>query len=176
MMYRFSAFWLRSKCSICSYQLNIWYGPHCGSRILNWFLNIGGALSACTASSTGRPGIAVPPGLAHLHNNSILVNEYHWRKTNQGRDEEHGDSYLLRDCHVFEHIAPSHVFNYSMIFRRGHAQSHIGFRGCDPRCSYGSCRWVTASYSMSGKNRSVGVCFVWYLRLQMGNGKSPRWG
>ena len=24
--YRFSAFWLRSKCSICSYQLNIWWG------------------------------------------------------------------------------------------------------------------------------------------------------
>jgi len=23
--HRFSAFWLRSKCSICSYQLNIWY-------------------------------------------------------------------------------------------------------------------------------------------------------
>ena len=63
--YRFSAFWLRSKCSICSYQLNIWYGPHCGSRILNWFLNRGGALSACTASSEGRPGIAVPPGMAH---------------------------------------------------------------------------------------------------------------
>ena len=63
--YRFSAFWLRSKCSICSYQLNIWYGPHCGSRILNWFLNRGGALSACTAPSKGRPGIAVPPRLAH---------------------------------------------------------------------------------------------------------------
>ena len=26
--YRFSAFWLRSKCSICSYQLNIWYALH----------------------------------------------------------------------------------------------------------------------------------------------------
>ena len=25
LCYRFSAFWLRSKCSICSYQLNIWY-------------------------------------------------------------------------------------------------------------------------------------------------------
>ena len=25
VLYRFSAFWLRSKCSICSYQLNI---PH----------------------------------------------------------------------------------------------------------------------------------------------------
>jgi hypothetical protein len=30
--YRFSAFWLRSKCSICSYQLNIWYGSHVLSR------------------------------------------------------------------------------------------------------------------------------------------------
>ena len=70
LQHRFSAFWLRSKCSICSYQLNIWYGPHCGSRILNWFLNRGGALSACTASSTGRPGIAVPPGLAHPSKNT----------------------------------------------------------------------------------------------------------
>ena len=25
LRHRFSAFWLRSKCSICSYQLNIWY-------------------------------------------------------------------------------------------------------------------------------------------------------
>ena len=25
LSYRFSAFWLRSKCSICSYQLNIWW-------------------------------------------------------------------------------------------------------------------------------------------------------
>ena len=30
--YRFSAFWLRSKCSICSYQLNIWYEDHVSSR------------------------------------------------------------------------------------------------------------------------------------------------
>ncbi len=36
--YRFSAFWLRSKCSICSYQLNIWYGGHVPPSILNWFL------------------------------------------------------------------------------------------------------------------------------------------
>ena len=27
-LYRFSAFWLISKCSICSYQLNVWYGGH----------------------------------------------------------------------------------------------------------------------------------------------------
>ena len=37
--YRFSAFWLRSKCSICSYQLNIWYESHVLSSILNWFLS-----------------------------------------------------------------------------------------------------------------------------------------
>ena len=36
--HRFSAFWLRSKCSICSYQLNIWYESHVFSSILNWFL------------------------------------------------------------------------------------------------------------------------------------------
>ena len=39
VQYRFSAFWLRSKCSICSYQLNIWYVPHRGTSILNWFLD-----------------------------------------------------------------------------------------------------------------------------------------
>ena len=38
MRHRFSAFWLRSKCSICSYQLNIWYGRHVLPSILNWFL------------------------------------------------------------------------------------------------------------------------------------------
>ena len=37
-LYRFSAFWLRSKCSICSYQLNIWYEDHVSSSILNGFL------------------------------------------------------------------------------------------------------------------------------------------
>ena len=41
IQYRFSAFWLRSKCSICSYQLNIWYAPYMGASILNWFLNLG---------------------------------------------------------------------------------------------------------------------------------------
>lgn len=63
--HRFSAFWLRSKCSICSYQLNIWYDPHWGSTILNWFLNLGEDTGACSDFPTGWPGIAVPPGSAH---------------------------------------------------------------------------------------------------------------
>ena len=63
--YRFSAFWLRSKCSICSYQLNIWYVPHWGTTILNWFLELGVDTGACSDYSTGWPGIAVPPGSAH---------------------------------------------------------------------------------------------------------------
>ena len=63
--YRFSAFWLRSKCSICSYQLNIWYVAHWVTTILNWFLELGGDAGACSDPSTGWPGIAVPPGLAH---------------------------------------------------------------------------------------------------------------
>ena len=63
--HRFSAFWLRSKCSICSYQLNIWYVPHWGTTILNWFLELGEVSGACSAFATGWPGIAVPPGPAH---------------------------------------------------------------------------------------------------------------
>ena len=64
--YRFSAFWLRSKCSICSYQLNIWYAPYPGASILNWFLNLGEVSGACSTFATGWPGIAVPPGSAHF--------------------------------------------------------------------------------------------------------------
>lgn len=63
--YRFSAFWLRSKCSICSYQLNIWYVPHWGTSILNWFLNTGEMSGACSALATGWSGIAVHPESAH---------------------------------------------------------------------------------------------------------------
>jgi len=63
--YRFSAFWLRSKCSICSYQLNIWYEGHVPSSILNWFLTGDGGLGACTAPVASWPSIAVPLGSAH---------------------------------------------------------------------------------------------------------------
>ena len=63
--YRFSAFWLRSKCSICSYQLNIWYVGHWSTSILNWFLKLDGELGACSTSVTGWLGIAVPPRTAH---------------------------------------------------------------------------------------------------------------
>ena len=51
--YRFSAFWLRSKCSICSYQLNIWYALHWRASILNWFLGRGERLGACSILATG---------------------------------------------------------------------------------------------------------------------------
>jgi hypothetical protein len=36
--HHFSGFWLRSKCSICSYQFNIWYEGHGSSSILIWYL------------------------------------------------------------------------------------------------------------------------------------------
>ena len=63
--YRFSAFWLRSKCSICSYQLNIWYALYSRASILNWFLNTDEKSGACSALVTGWLGIAVPPRSAH---------------------------------------------------------------------------------------------------------------
>ena len=64
--HRFSAFWLRSKCSICSYQLNIWYEGHVPSSILNWFLKGDGMSGACSGSITSWPCIAVPQGSAHF--------------------------------------------------------------------------------------------------------------
>ena len=71
-LYRFSAFWLRSKCSICSYQLNIWYSPHCGLRILNWFLPDRLKAWACSASVAGCYSIALPLYCSLFKNNNHL--------------------------------------------------------------------------------------------------------
>ena len=62
--HRFSAFWLRSKCSICSYQLNIWYGLHSRSRILNWFLTDWVHGWACSPGPAGCHGLALHPCVA----------------------------------------------------------------------------------------------------------------
>ena len=64
--HRFSAFWLRSKCSICTYQVNIWYGRHVPPSILNWLNWRGWGSGAWSGPVTGWPGIAVPPGSAHF--------------------------------------------------------------------------------------------------------------
>ena len=64
--HRFSAFWLRSKCSICSYQLNIWYVDHVSTSILIWFFQGEWLSEACFGSFMSWPGIAVPPGSAHF--------------------------------------------------------------------------------------------------------------
>jgi len=45
-------FWLRSKCSICSYQFHIWYVPYPRTSILNWFLDLGEDAGACSGIST----------------------------------------------------------------------------------------------------------------------------
>ena len=65
-MHRFSAFWLRSKCSICSYQLNIWYEDHVSSSILNLFLQGDGMSGACSGSIKSWLCIAVPQRSAHF--------------------------------------------------------------------------------------------------------------
>ena len=91
-LYRFSAFWLRSKCSICSYQLNIWYDPHVGSTILNWFLDHGEVLGACSTFAADRPGIAVPPGLVHSPRGEILNKINHFLNFSKNLD----NSYMIR--------------------------------------------------------------------------------
>ena len=54
------------KCSICSYQLNIWYAAHWAAHILNWFLELGCGKEACLVPATGCLGIALPPSVAHF--------------------------------------------------------------------------------------------------------------
>ena len=54
------------KCSICSYQLNIWYAAHWVAHILNWFLELGCGKGACLVPATGCLGIALPPSTAHF--------------------------------------------------------------------------------------------------------------
>jgi len=91
--HRFSAFWLRSKCSICSYQLNIWYVPHRGTSILNWFLALGEDAGACSDFPTGWPGIAVPPGSAHSLRGVI----FKWRAKLYKKVSRCRESERLRD-------------------------------------------------------------------------------
>ena len=74
LWYRFSAFWLRSKCSICSYQLNIWYEGHGSSSMLNWFLDGDRVSAACCGSIMCWPCIAVPQGTAHFPIKTIRIN------------------------------------------------------------------------------------------------------
>ena len=56
------------KCSICSYQFNIWYTAHRVASILNWFLAFGLGCGACFSQAKSPPRIAVPRGWAHLQN------------------------------------------------------------------------------------------------------------
>ena len=72
--HRFSAFWLRSKCSICSYQLNIWYEGYVSSSILNLFLKGDGEQELAPAPS--RVGLALQyrKDSAHIP----IINQLHW--------------------------------------------------------------------------------------------------
>ena len=53
------------KCSICSYQFNIWYAGHRPAHILIWFLAFGQGSEACLTLTTGCLGIALQPSAAH---------------------------------------------------------------------------------------------------------------
>jgi len=63
------------KCSICSYQFNIWYAGHSSAHILIWFLASGQGSEVYLTLTTGCLGIALQPSAAHpLHEqrNTIL--------------------------------------------------------------------------------------------------------
>ena len=53
------------KCSICSYQFNIWYAGHRPAQILIWFLSLGLGSEVYLTLTTGCLGIALQPSAAH---------------------------------------------------------------------------------------------------------------
>ena len=55
------------KCSICSYQFNIWYAGHRPAHILIWFLAFGQGSEVYLTLTTGCLGIALQPSAAHLY-------------------------------------------------------------------------------------------------------------
>jgi hypothetical protein len=65
-------FWLsllglmaKIKCSICSYQFNIWYAGHRLAHILILFLAFGQGSEVYLTLTTGCLGIALQPSAAH---------------------------------------------------------------------------------------------------------------
>ena len=53
------------KCSICSYQFNIWYAGHSPAHILIWFLAFGQGSEVYLTLTTGCLGLALQPSAAH---------------------------------------------------------------------------------------------------------------
>ena len=53
------------KCSICSYQFNIWYAGHSPAQILIWFLAFGQGSEVYLTLTTGCLGIALQLSAAH---------------------------------------------------------------------------------------------------------------
>ena len=54
------------KCSICSYQFNIWYAGHCLAHILIWFLAFGRGNEACFTLTRGCLSVALQLSAAYL--------------------------------------------------------------------------------------------------------------
>ena len=61
--YCFLASWLRSKCSICSYQHNIWYVPDMVEYNIDWFLEQGKELGIYSTFAMGGSGVQVLLGI-----------------------------------------------------------------------------------------------------------------
>jgi len=49
------------KCSICSYQFNIWYAGHSPAQILIWFLEAGRGMPVHRTLTAGCLGVALQP-------------------------------------------------------------------------------------------------------------------
>ena len=63
------------KCSICSYQFNIWYGVHSTPHILILFVALGQGTEVYLTPTTSCLGVALQPSAAHFNTKKLSIND-----------------------------------------------------------------------------------------------------
>ena len=137
------------KCSICSYQFNIWYAGHRPAHILIWFLAFGQGSEACFTLTTGCLGMALQPSAAH----------YLTKKIELSLAKVLYKSYMYHLTTIFPDTPGTSAlyFNFSLISRSQLTQTQTF-------CSKIDLGWGTSNvvFSCSGvfwryKRRALGV-------------------
>ena len=156
--HRFSAFWLRSKCSICSYQLNIWYGGHVPPSILNWFLQGDEVQELAPASS--RVGLALQyrqdrptsPLTPENHDSSSLWMTLHYNQRQHllpWPQKEHPSPILTQITHILNTL----IFEETTVWEKPWGGFLVFWKSF----------WATKYQQSSGERSSFCASLLMYL-------------
>ena len=117
------------KCSICSYQFNIWYVAHWVTHILIWFLALGQGSEVYFTLTTGCLGVALQPSAAHQWPKERTITTHIYMSM-------HGSTYMhpyvcipmhttIADVHAQYSHMHDHILWYAGIHSILHGHMHI---------------------------------------------------